>query len=123
MINNKNTEYGFLVGSYIFNLVPVEKIQHYKELMDTLPNPIFEEVTGHQGISYFKKSAISLTKPLLEIIEQGCKEKSVEGVTFSIIEKTIDSRLLNNILYEDEYQVISLKEGTTIFRDLMLLGD
>lgn len=119
-INDKSTGYGFLVGAYIFDLVPEEQKYLYRRTIEKLPNPEFEEVDGKQIVSYFKANTFGdlMSSYLLSIIENGCRLRSCEDLVFNI--RKVETTELTNIVYEDDYQAICLKDGSTVFRDLLL---
>ena len=119
-LNDTLTGYGYLIGASIFGLVPEHAKTEYNAFLNVLPNPQFDEVHGMQCISYFKDEPTSnkLAECFLAVINEGCLSKSTEDFRLGITKVELDT--VANIVYEDTFQVVSLIEGTTVYRDYLL---
>ncbi|MCA1021578.1 hypothetical protein [Halobacillus litoralis] len=109
---------GLLVGAWAFNLIPNRRAEEYNNLMCELPNPKLN-YKNKQPISYFTPFGKQKFVRLIEIIKEGINDKGLSS-DFIIQEDTENKSIFREIIaYEDEYQVVVLKEGSSLLDEIM----
>lgn len=119
-LNAQPIGYGYLIGASIFGLIPEHAKTEYNAFLNVLPNPQFDEVPNMQCISYFKDepTANKLATCLYDVIKEGCALKSTADFQLGLTK--IEVATVDTIVYEDAFQVVSLIDGTTLYRDYLL---
>lgn len=119
-VNDVPTGYGALVGAQIFGLIPNRWSLEYTSMLNVLPNPSFSPVEGFHCVSYFKDTPDTerFLNHVKGIIECGCVESSLESFIYTL--KRIEVPALENIVYEDAFQVVVLVEGDSTYKKMYL---